>query len=258
MKTDDFLADLETQLREVQQPAARRPSPFARLWRPAAALAAVAAAVALVAVIGGGGTDEQAVPAGADHRLVLQNSTGYAPAGPEVARGLRQLGYDVTVRERPEIPDTSIFGADEDDQRRIADYLEIPVGDWTEYAPLEGAPPVMTVVLGVDFLGGGDGKGLDRVAVFEASGRPQLSLALEAVLHDAGLGVGGSGSFGLQGTRARTTVIGRDASDDELIAKTRAALGLPEAAPVHAGDRLGKAELQMLDGARVLVLIGMD
>jgi hypothetical protein len=147
------------------------------------------------------------------------------------------------------VAESSIFGASEADERRIADALGLPdAGGWTGYAPLPGARGAIDVVVGRDFLGG-------DVSVFEASGRPNLSLAVEAMLQDSDLRLSASGSFGPKAGRAHTRVVGRDPSDDPLIARTRAALGLPAGAPEYATET---ERDPYMDGARVLVLIGRD
>ncbi|MEA2167306.1 MAG: LytR cell envelope-related transcriptional attenuator [Solirubrobacteraceae bacterium] len=253
MKTDDFFTALESQLREAQ------PAPLpARSWRPVALVGAVAAAaVAIVVAVGGGATRErQAAPAGASLQVTLQNSTGEPSVSRSLLPGLRRRGYAVRAVDGPLVANTKVMtdGDHLDDGRRLARVLELPEAIVSS-GTFSGPHADVEVVLGRDFIGAGNGGNLQRIGLLEASGHPGLTSVLEKRLVHAGLYTEGVGSAGFAGNRPRSLAIARTASDADLLARTRAALGMPVAPPQIATREQRRSLMQ---GVRVYVIIGKD
>lgn len=140
MKTDDFLTDLEAQLRTARP----RRDP-----RPLLALGAALLVAALVLAFAAGGGERDAVPTAAPRLVMIQNATGSPAAGRQAADTLERAGYRVMLSRAPKAEESAVLSASAAEQDRIADLLDLRDTDgWTPYAPLEDATRVTTVVLG--------------------------------------------------------------------------------------------------------------
>lgn len=267
MRTDDFFADLEVQLRAAQpEPRTRR---VLRLVPPALATAA-AVVVAILFIGRGGDTTEKAVPAGTGKVTVhIVNATGAREGSRDLAVAVRQAGFapDGPVELGTTQRESHILAGEGHvaDGERLAKALGLS-GDsvLTGYAPVgSGEPPALNLVIGTDLIAEStvtDGGMMDAfrgprtVAIREQSGRPSYELALEAVFDDAGINWESGASQGVNGDMPATSVLGRDRADDKLIARVREAMGLERAAPAYAT----KPQRRDMDGARVIVYVGKD
>jgi hypothetical protein len=167
MRTDDFLADLEAQLRDT------RPR---RDLRPVLAIVPVALVVAARLVLAPRGGGDRARPAGVPGaRVALLNGTADPDLPHRVADRLSRAGYAIVPLRTAAGHDLEVttvtasaprFEDEADAIRRLLNAPPQPRRGWTAYAPLNPDAEVV-VDLGGDQLPPPEG-----VRIVDASGRP--------------------------------------------------------------------------------------
>ena len=167
MRTDDFLHDLEVQLRDA------RPRPD---LRPALAIVPVALVVAAVLVLVPRDGADRVRPAGAaGPRVALLNGTNDPGLPGRVAERLRRAGYAIVPLSAAQDHDQAVttvtasaprFEDAADAIRRLLGAPPQPRHGWTAYAPLDPGADVV-IDLGGDQLPPPEG-----VRIIDASDRP--------------------------------------------------------------------------------------